>query len=142
MAGVIITGGKPPRIARVETGSERPAWIGDTAKLDEEKKQCNRINANGGEDLEMCDQVAYYLIAKYLRKKLKKLNQGGKMNLKEKITQAGQARYLVDAPARWSGAIIANLNHGLTEALQEPVPHLNFKPIRRTNYALPSLQQR
>ena len=23
------------------------------------------------------------------------------MNLKEKITQAGQARYLVDAPARW-----------------------------------------
>ena len=41
MAGITITGGQPPRIARVDTGSERPTWIGDAAKLDEQKKNLN-----------------------------------------------------------------------------------------------------
>jgi hypothetical protein len=73
MAGITITGGQPPRIARVDTGSERPTWIGDAAKLDEQKKNLNGIKQKGGEDLEMCHQVAYYLIGKYLRKTLKNL---------------------------------------------------------------------
>ena len=45
MAGITITGGQPPRIARVDTGSERPTWIGDAAKLDEQKKNLNGINS-------------------------------------------------------------------------------------------------
>src|SRR5271166_7009308 len=73
MAGITITGGQPPRIARVDTGSERPTWIGDAAKLDEQKRKLNSIKQKGGDDLEMCHQVAYYLIGKYLRKTLKNL---------------------------------------------------------------------
>ena len=72
MAGITLTGTKPQRIARVETSDDRPDWIEGATGLNKQKATKNlTIKREGGDELEMCHKVAYYLVAKFIRRTLK-----------------------------------------------------------------------